>query len=109
MLYGGILEGALTDVLERDSPRALTLLGQRLGRTRTIRDADLAALVEVAQTTRVLSGLTARQCDVLRRSRNLVHPVLQARDDERVSEHDASMALNTVRKCLEELARRLVS
>jgi hypothetical protein len=120
VLCGGILEGILVDVLDRDERRGQVLEMLRRRRERSgnlsnradkVEDYDLAALIDVARSLdpKVLSAPLAKQCDVLRTVRNLVHPVAQVREDLHVTAAQARIALDTVKQCADELRRRFAT
>ncbi len=65
-------------------------------------------LVKVANSRQLLSDGTARHCEGLRYTRNLIHAVRAAKDaKDEVTERRAETARATVRECHEDLENRL--
>lgn len=112
ILCGGLVEGLLVDALERRDPKTVrdqmrdVLANWQGRRLDGLRDWDLGMLLEAARRLRLISAPTEKQARALQAVRNLVHPARQARDEVRVDDADARIALETVEKVRRELSAR---
>lgn len=107
ILCGGILEGILIDVLQKNENEAkynYKLLFKK--KAFSIDRWRLEELVKVAEKLNILSQGSVHLSQALREYRNLVHPGLHRRRKIEISEEDADVAYNTVKICLRELKNK---
>ena len=99
ILCGGILEGLLADGLRRAAPPQAAAKG---GAPRDRQ--ELAQLIEAATALGFLGEGSLWFPRVLQGFRSLTDPAWQAREKVEVTREDAEAALETVRRCLRQLA-----
>src|SRR5574341_196802 len=103
ILCGGIIEGMLLDVLRLQEAAALAAL-ERLDKGRKpLVQWDLVALVDAAHELHIVGEEAAHLGHALRGFRNLIHPGRQLRENLHVTEGEADIAFNSVRRFMREI------
>lgn len=101
ILCGSILEGILMDALGRDLANASREYSLRRRRPAPpLNEWDLVDLVESANKLRTFPKGAIHLSHAVREFRNLIHPGRQIRENVRVTEEQANVAINAVRMCI---------
>jgi hypothetical protein len=101
ILCGGILEGILMDALDKDWANASREYSVRRRRPAPpLNEWDLVDLVESANKLRTFPKGAIHLSHAVREFRNLIHPGKQIRENVRVTEEQANVAINAVRMCI---------
>lgn len=106
---GSTLEAILLDNLLHDPDKAIeALIKVRYGHEpeRNLLKWDLNDLVDVSKEIGLIGEASSHLGHALRLHRNLVHPGRQVKERIVITEGDAQISINTVEKCISDLAKK---